>query len=204
MHFQCHPSETRRFSSLRINWKLRCVKGARVPRVLDVAPKQSIGGRNEERHKWLFGIAATAKLAALGGEVGPEFNQSWEINKNVARAMVITGSTRGLLPDAAEWSVTENSSAKSGIPPHLQVAIVVEYGGIFMMELDVVAKQLGNNRWWRSRNHVKAELPINVDGLHGGFQPFGNGQNWRQWFPLIKSEVGGGSVEHNFQAFTAY
>jgi hypothetical protein len=94
----------------------------------------------------MFGIGATAKFAALGGELGPEFNQSWEINKSVTRAMVITGSTRGLLPDAAQWSVTENSSAKSGIPAHFQVAIVIEYGGIFMMELDVVAKQLGNNR----------------------------------------------------------
>lgn len=204
MQFQCHPSDTRRFTSLRINWRLRNVKGALAPKVYDIAPKQSIGARNEERHRWMFGIAAAAKLAALGGEVGPEFSQSWEINKTVARAMVITGSTRGLLPEAAEWSVTENVSAKTGIPPHFQVAIVVEYGGIFMMELDVVAKQLGNNRWWSSRNHVRAELPVDVDSLHREFEPYGPSNGWRQWFPLFKGEVEGGMVRHGFQALAAY
>ncbi|KDR78081.1 hypothetical protein GALMADRAFT_245068 [Galerina marginata CBS 339.88] len=200
LQFQCHPSSTRRFTSMRIKWKFRTIRGAPMsPRVIDVAPKQSIGAKNEERHHRKFGVTIPAQFNFAGVAVGPEVNTEWKMAKTLSRAMFFTGSVRGHWRDSAEWTVDENASAMSGIPPHFCVAAVVEYGGVFMMELDIVAKQSGMGSWW-SRNHARGEFAVDVDKLHDEFQEYKPSNTWQQWFPLITGEVEGGATVYPQEA----
>ena len=200
INFQCHPSTSRRFTSLRIKWRLDPVKGSRPPKVVDVAPKHSIGARNNEHHKRIFGIALPAQFNVAGVTFGPEINQEWGMEKIVARAMMITGSARGRGPDAAEWTVAENPSAMSGIPTHFCVALVVEYQGPFQIDLDVVAKQLGTVRWWSSRNHTRGQCLVDVDSVHHKFQEYKPSGDWRTWFPRINGEIEGGVADYAQEA----
>lgn len=137
-----------------------------------------------------------------GFNAGPEVNAEWQMRKKLAHAMVITGSVRGHGQDSAEWTIEENASAMTGIPPHFCVATVVQYEGILMMELDVLAKQRGTASWWSSRNQVKEDFVVDIDKARREFQEYMPSRDWRKWFPLISGEVTGGAVVHPQEAVT--
>ncbi|KAF8890825.1 hypothetical protein CPB84DRAFT_1784619 [Gymnopilus junonius] len=198
LQLQCHPSSHRRFTSLRIKWRFRSpwTSGRdRSPSLVDVAPKQSIGAKIEEVKHRKFGVNIPVQFSFAGANVGPQFEHQWGTQKAIQRATVLMGSVRGHNQDSAEWSVEENASAMSGIPPHFCVAVVVDYEDTFMMELDIVAKQSGIGSWLSSRNHARSEwLPVDVERLQSEFPEYKPAGNWQEWFPQISGEVAGGYV----------
>uniref|UniRef100_A0A8H7XV97 Uncharacterized protein n=1 Tax=Psilocybe cubensis TaxID=181762 RepID=A0A8H7XV97_PSICU len=202
LQFQCHPSPSRRFNALRIKWKLKSVRGVHPSKMIDVAPKYAIGAKNEESHHRKYSFSIPAQFSVGGFNTGPEVNAEWQVRKQLAHAMTITGSIRGHSQDSAEWSVEENASAMTGIPPHFCIAAVVQYEGIVMMELEVLAKQRGTGSWWSSRNQAKEDFVVDFDKARREFPEYKPSHNWTCWFPLITGEVAGGAVVHAQEAVT--
>ena len=196
IQFQCHPSANRRFASLEIKWKLKQVDEAcPTPRVIDVAPKHAIGARSEETHQQQHQVNHSAQYSFAGGGAGIEVNRKHSVERDISRAMIITGSIRGRQSNTAAWTVEENAGVKSGIPPHFCVALVATYEGSFMMDLDVVAKQHGaGGAFWRSVHHPKGQLQVDVDREHAEFKPFKPSETWGQWFPCITGEAAGSTI----------
>ena len=200
IQFQCHPSANRRFTSLEIKSRLTQVNEAYpTPRIIDIAPKHAIGARSEENHKSERQVNNIAQYSFAGAKAGIAVNRHHAVEKDVARAMIITGSIRG--SESAVWTVAENIGIKSGLPPHFCVALVAEYEGGLTIDLDVFAKQHGGaGHLWRSYHHPKGHLHVDVDRLHTEFPSFKPSRNWRQWFPCITGEVVGSSTIHPYEA----
>ena len=205
LEFQCHTSSGRRFDHMTIKWNFRPVHGSHPPLVLNVAPRQSIGARNEENHHRKYGITVPVQFTMAGATAGPEASAEIQIKQKVERAMIITGSIRGRRQDSAEWSIEENTSAMSGIPSHFCVATVIQYAGPFTMELEVLAKQRSmimmgwSRRAWHSVR-IKEETHIDVDTLQFQYEPYKPSLSWKEWFPLISGEVQGFSNVHPQEA----
>ena len=195
---QCHPSPRRRVDYLDIN--CRFLEGNNInishgPMVYDVAPKQSIGARNEEMHSKKIGVNMPVKAPTVI-PVGPELNAEYQITRVVERATVITGSIRGKDQDHAIWTIEENPSARTGVPSHFCVAIVVHYSGLFCIDLEIHAKQRGRFRRSLHPLHARGSKTLDIKRLVLQYEPQKNqpSESWRDWFPLITGDIKGGNL----------
>ncbi|PPQ76597.1 hypothetical protein CVT24_013020 [Panaeolus cyanescens] len=204
LHFQCHPGIGHRCRSINIKWKFRSdSKASDSPRVIDVAPKQSVGAHTEEAYTRNLALSAPAQVNVGGATFGPELSGHWERSKIVSRAMIITGSVRGIWSDSAEWTLVENSGAKAGVPSHFCVGVIVSYDGPFKMELILDAKHVASAKWWKSHIQAKNEVPLDIDMRAADFEPYADSANWKQWFYSINGEIDGTTNVHSQRAFTA-
>ena len=197
---QCHPSPRRRVDYLDINCRFSERDNSNIshgPMVYDVAPKQSIGARNEETYSKKIGVNMVVKAPTVI-QVGPELNAEYQITRVVEHATVITGSIRGKAQDHAKWTIEENPSARTGVPSHFCVAVVVHYSGLFCIDLEIHAKQRGRFRRSLHPLHARASKMLDIKRLVLQYEPQKNqpSESWRDWFPLITGDIKGGNLLH--------
>jgi hypothetical protein len=188
LDFQCHPSRGRRFTDVTITWKFKarcCATPTSPPKVVYAAPRRSVGGRTDEERRTLLGLRAPIQLQAVGASIGIEANAELEVHKVIPHAMVMTGTIRGDPADCCVWTVKENGSNGTGIPPHFRIAVVLEHDGPFATMLDVKAKIEG--RWWWPkpfRFHTKRVVDVGI--LKGRIE---SDPDWRKDVQGVTGEV---------------
>ncbi|KAF9555964.1 hypothetical protein CPC08DRAFT_711572 [Agrocybe pediades] len=196
---QHHQSHRFRVSHMDLTFSFRVGSSHSSLAIRGLAPKESIGARNEEAHSKKVGASIPVKAYGTGAEINAEY----QVAKVVEHATVIRGSIRGQNESCAKWTVDENSSAMTGVPSHFCVALVVKYSGVFTLNLAIEAKQSGS---WLKLWHDGPEIRItgskemNIDSLEGHYKagwPLSRSPaEWNDWLGEITGDVSGGSVFH--------
>ncbi|PPQ82111.1 hypothetical protein CVT26_011760 [Gymnopilus dilepis] len=205
VRFQCHPSPGQRFTILRIKWQFQGCHDQEAPSLEDVAPKQCIWDKTREHKDTDFKVNIPFQFTIGSIALGPQFEQQWKTQKTIQRGTTLTGSIRGLDGDAAEWTVEENASAMSGVPPHFCIAAVVNYEAPFLMEMEISAiqRRTSNVLPVSKIDQAKSESTlVDVEKLHRTLPDYKPAHGWREWFPEISGEVRGGGIELGKVAFS--
>jgi len=197
-----------RIDAMNIRWQFaRSMRnfGSMSPIVKEVAPKQSIGARDEEIRQAKYGLEVPVQASQMGVTVGPKFTADFSADKKVARGMVITGFIQG--DEEAGWRVKENSGAMSGVPSHFCVGVVIQYSGVIAMELELHATQrveFSMGLSLRSQPlHARMAIELDVDSLQHDFEPENPPDTWREWFTKITGDVEGYNLSHSQVALTS-
>ena len=197
-----------RIDAMNIRWQFaRSMRnfGSISPVVKEVAPKQSIGARDEEIRQAKYGLEVPVQASQMGVTVGPKFTADFSADKKVVRGMVITGFIQG--DEEAGWRVKENSGAMSGVPSHFCVGVVIQYSGVIAMELELHAAQrveFSMGLSLRSQPlHARMAIELDVDSLQHDFEPENPPETWKEWFSKITGDVEGYNLSHSQVALTS-
>ncbi|KAF9468926.1 hypothetical protein BDZ94DRAFT_553245 [Collybia nuda] len=225
LNITCHPSPRRRFVDATINLHVspQPLSSQRSsfdpspspesspnhgpsplprsrPKIVGVAPEYSLGGWTEEQTTFKRGVALPIAVGFGPASIGVTPSVEKETQKFVMHAMAIIGSLQQNMR-CAHWTVVENHSSEGGIPPHFQVATVVEHTGPFMVKFDVKAR-LGGGRWLptdivsRGRGGKSLKKIIDVQTWRRGEIDLRPGEEaWRTFLAGLTGEVPGSTCE---------
>jgi len=199
LDFQCHPSRGRRFSDMTIEWSFKamcCDTPTSPPKVVYAAPRHSVGGQTDEQRRKLLGLNAPLQYATLGASIGVEAKAELEVHKVIPYAMTITGTIRGNPADYCVWTVKENGSNATGIPPHFRIAAVLEHDEPFATMLDVEVTIEGE-RWWRKTFRHRESKPVVDVGMSKG-NPEGEPEWWKHVQDLTGEVPNAATIFHNW------
>jgi hypothetical protein len=190
LDFQCHPSNGRRFTNLRIELKFKTMYSAGPTSPLRVeyaAPRHSIGGGTDEERRKILGLSVPSKLGNIAASVEVAAKAEFEVHKTVPHAMTITGTTRGKPANYCVWTVQENKSSATGIPTHFRIGAVLTHDGPLETNLDVKGKIEGR-LWWPRMFHCHSKGLVNISTSEA--KPKGD-PGWWKLVQLINGELPG-------------
>ncbi|KAF4611742.1 hypothetical protein D9613_004062 [Agrocybe pediades] len=202
LDIQSIGSVTHRVDSMTVRWHFSKATGApesaEDPRVIDIAPKQSTGAKNEEFRERVINaeVPVQVKFGAVV-TAGPKLSGQVTTKTKLERATVLTGIIGGH-GQQVEWRAKENRSLKSGIPAHFCLAVVLKYSSTIVMKVQVDATQrTGKFLFDFSGPVIKAEAAFEVDvgTLRREYKPTQPSEEWEVWFPKITGDVEGANLE---------
>lgn len=203
LNIACHPAPGRRFVNATIIWQIgspppssptKPSVAVPPPKIITLAPQNSVGGWTEEQTKLIWGLTVPVGVGFGGASVNIEPSVGKETQKAVMHAMTILGTVRSG-GTRAHWTVEENKSSQRGIPSHFQLAIVVEHSGTFVSDMDIKA-ELGGGLWptfvqakkGRNGNALKRVIDV-VHWKCGEVRWEPGEQGWKKHMAGITGEV---------------
>ncbi|KAF9555109.1 hypothetical protein CPC08DRAFT_712293 [Agrocybe pediades] len=201
LDIQSIGSVTHRVDSMTVRWHFSKATGApesaEDPHVIDIAPKQSTGAKNEEFRERVINaeVPVQVKFGAVV-TAGPKLSGKVTTKTKLERATVLTGIIGGH-GQQVEWRAKENRSLKSGIPAHFCLAVVLKYSSTIVMKVQMDATQrMGKFLFDLSGPVIKGEAAFEVDvgTLRREYKPTQPSEEWEVWFQKITGDVEGADL----------